>query len=634
MLTLSTPGTILRRLFQSRGLQIQVCSFVLTTMVASPAFAELRAFTNKEGRTVTAEAIGLDSKVNEVTLRTADGRTFTLPINTLSLADQAFLAESRGELETSNDPGGWQRVEVELPRLESKIEAPGIYGAFYRTGATRWTGELPAGAWINITDVVEGGKGRYISAPELLLKYDGTWKKVAITFAEGLFYASFDEAAPRLVGVTCSIVRAEAGGPEIPGVTYFDGDKTYVEQQNFLKSIFGELQKEQRICLQPATRMSEAEVRRYRQNTESIIAHRESMYDYAKLVEEMGLLAFKTDHASGLRTLQGSSKLEFLSLGRFPSESFLNEQKGLTTLEMALIESQADLDSLSKIPSLRFVKLKSLRVPDDVCNVNTWTALPNLTGLDLDPQGARILAGSLSALTRLRTFRFDDREMGAGGNWMFPLENLRNVYWPSALGATELSEYVKRSKAGANIRFVWSFNTVPVAHLPSLRALEQPGTSKEDSWTVTTSDGGVYSRTGSRPYQWPAGGIGEAANLEYLAISGVNQEFINQLVAKKNPGSLKTLILENLVDCVDLSGLKAFKNLRVLSIAYFFESAPGDPAFHLKEIDLTALKDLEVVEILPFYDYTGIDPVAVWIGDVKHQRLPNDKNPPKMAPWR
>lgn len=634
MLTLSNPLTILRRLFQSRGLQIQVCSFVLTVMVASPAFAELRAFTNKEGRTVTAEAIGLDSKANEVTLRTADGRTFTLPINTLSLADQAFLAESRGELEVSSDPGGWQRVEVDLPLLDSRIDAPGIYGAFYRTGATRWTGELPAGAWISVTEVIKEHKGRYIGAPELLLRFDGTWKSLAITFREGLFYASFDGARPRLVGVTCGFVPAEEGGNQNVGVTYFDGIKTYEEQTRFLNSIFSELEKGDRICLQPATAMAEADLRRYREKIGSIIAHRDSTADYSKRIEEIGLLAFKTEPATSLQTLQTSPQLEFLSLGRLPAEPVLHLQTGLTTLDVERIESQDEINRIGGIGSLRFVKLKTLAPQNDAYNLNAWAALSNLAGLDINPNNARILAGSVSALTCLRTFRFDDREMGAGGNWMFPLENLRNVYWPTALGASELSEYVQGSKAGSNIRFVWSFNTVPVAHLPSLRALEQPGTSKEDSWTVTASDGGVYSRTGSRPYQWPAGGIGEAANLEYLAISGVNQEFINQLVAKKNPGSLKTLILEKLVDCVDLSDLKAFKNLRVLSIAYFFESVPGDPAFHLNEIDLTALKHLEVVEILPFYDYTGINPVVVWIGDVKHQRLPDDKNPPKMAPWR
>jgi hypothetical protein len=62
---------------------------VLFTTLAGLLRAEPRTWTNRDGRTLVAELVSIDEKA--VTVRSADGRTFTIPRSTLSDADQTFL---------------------------------------------------------------------------------------------------------------------------------------------------------------------------------------------------------------------------------------------------------------------------------------------------------------------------------------------------------------------------------------------------------------------------------------------------------------------------------------------------------------------------------------------------------------
>jgi hypothetical protein len=610
-------------------------SFVLVTLLfISKAGAEPRNFTNKEGRSITAEAVGIDVKANTVTLRTADGRTFDVPLSNLSLDDQAFLAEFKNQIAATSDPGGWKGVEINLPLSHSFVSAPGIYGAFYRTGSTRWSGEIPEGAWIHVKRVMAENAGVYIGDPELLLRFDGTWRSLSVSFREGLFYASFDGREPLLVGATCKVVPTPPPANAFPGRSYFDPTKTAELQLKFFESLFEGLAEGQRICLQPAMQLTETEVRRYRRKIESIIAHPESTHFYALLIKEFELRAFKAGREAETPEIEPSKHLEFLSLGKTPDDlRTVIIHPALTTLELSTIRTQNDLEIIGEIPSLRFVKINYSSDSDTTFQIDRLAALKNLAGIDFPMRTCKLSAASVSKCLGLRAVRFEDPDAGQSGDWMHPLKKLRNIHWSSTLGFNELKEFASKGEASNAIRFAWNFNSTPFANLPSLRALEHPGYSRNDTWSMTTPDGGQRTKTGTRPYVWPTGDIREAENLEYLAISGVSQAFIDELVTKKNPESLKVLILSDLVDCNNLGGLKVFKNLRILTISRLFESFPEDDSNHLKEIDLTELKSLEAVEILPFYDFTGIEPVVVKVGDVPFKRILDNKGPSDFISW-
>jgi hypothetical protein len=61
----------------------------LALLVALPASAETRTFTDNQGREIEAEVTGVSG--SQVTLRLAGGKSYTIPIAKLSKADQLFV---------------------------------------------------------------------------------------------------------------------------------------------------------------------------------------------------------------------------------------------------------------------------------------------------------------------------------------------------------------------------------------------------------------------------------------------------------------------------------------------------------------------------------------------------------------
>jgi len=61
----------------------------LTLVLASPASAEMRTFTNSQGREIEAEVTGVSG--TKVTLKLANGKSYTIPITSLSKPDQLYV---------------------------------------------------------------------------------------------------------------------------------------------------------------------------------------------------------------------------------------------------------------------------------------------------------------------------------------------------------------------------------------------------------------------------------------------------------------------------------------------------------------------------------------------------------------
>lgn len=78
-----TPATPTRRV------RAVAAAIFLLVAIASLAHAEMRTFTDAQGRTVQAELI--DASATTARIRRADGQSFDIPLETLSAADRAFV---------------------------------------------------------------------------------------------------------------------------------------------------------------------------------------------------------------------------------------------------------------------------------------------------------------------------------------------------------------------------------------------------------------------------------------------------------------------------------------------------------------------------------------------------------------
>src|SRR5688572_23208601 len=78
---------------------LRLVSFVLVSVAWPLAAGEYREFTDKSGRKVRAELVGVEGE--KVTLRTDDGRKATLELSRLSAADQEYVRQHAGEIKAS-----------------------------------------------------------------------------------------------------------------------------------------------------------------------------------------------------------------------------------------------------------------------------------------------------------------------------------------------------------------------------------------------------------------------------------------------------------------------------------------------------------------------------------------------------
>ncbi len=580
---------------------------------------EFRTFTNKDGKQLEATTLGVDLEAANVRLRLRDGREFAIPIGTLSLDDQAWLVNWEKEERLVRDPGGWHPVEISLPRMMSHIEAPGCYGAFYRVGLNSWRGEIPEGAWLRVTKVLDGDPGDFVAEPELILRFDGRWKSMRITFEDGFFRASFDGAAPVLVGATGRMVAT--------GVNQrvFDGELTYEKQEEQLKAIAASLPDGKRICFQLAMALEEREMRRYRDLFDAFVIEGSAQEEVLQVIGncEVRGLRINDDLYLDRYDVSNFSTIEFLSVEQnIDGHEKLADFEALAVVELSRIDGRTGLGSLARVPNLRLVEIGGLKDDETVFALSGWDQLANLRGIDFDLRFCQIDAESVGQCQGLRAVRFDTRDLDPGGGWMNGLGALRNIYWSSRLDRKPLVSLAQTSSWAPHLRSVTNWNTTPFAQLPSLRAVIHPGSVRQRTLTRTNSRGERVMRTGDFPYLWPEDGISEAEFLEFIQIDGVSQEMLDAIFAKKNPASVRTLILSNLLDCTDFSGLKKLRNLRVLSISNL-RSEFLDTA--LEQIDVRSLESLEVLEVVP--NRSGQD-LEVLRGDVPYVNLPNLSSTP------
>ncbi|MCB1230802.1 MAG: hypothetical protein KDN19_11075 [Verrucomicrobiae bacterium] len=556
-----------------------------------------RSFTNREGNQIEAVTLGVDLKTSSASLRLRDGREFAVPIASLSLDDQAWLVAWEKERRATRDPGGWKSVVVTLPQVMSRIEAPGCHGAFYRIGLKTWRGEIPEGAWLRVSDVVDGKVGNYVAEPELILRFDGFWNALEVTFEGGLFRASFDGAAPVVVGATGSMASDGVIPQPVPG-RVFDRQRTQAEQEEFLRKVRELVPEGRRICFQPAITMQEPVRRRYRDLFEALVIAGDYQISLLDFVDYWQVRGLRVEDDLSLQSLDPShlSTLEYLGVEKNIEDiDKLAGFEALSVVELGRIDGQSGLDHLAKVPNLRLVEVGSLRDDDTTFSLTGWDQLPKLQGIDFDLRYCRIDAQSVGRCLGLRSMCFEDYNQDPAGGWMRNLAALRNAYWSSRLDAAPLIEMAQASAWSPGMRSVKNWNTTPFTHLPSLRAIVHPGSVRKRTLTRTNSEGQQVTLTGELPYLWPNAGIEGAEFLEYIEIDGVSQEMLDAIFAKVNPGSVRTLVLSNLLDCTDLSGLARLENLRVLSLSHF-DSVFRDA--ELGEIDVRPLKSLEILEVI------------------------------------
>ena len=76
-------------------MKVSLCSYLAFSIVLNlPAIslAEMRKWTNKAGVAIDAEMTAVDISARTITIKKADGKEFTIPIDALSDADKAFAA--------------------------------------------------------------------------------------------------------------------------------------------------------------------------------------------------------------------------------------------------------------------------------------------------------------------------------------------------------------------------------------------------------------------------------------------------------------------------------------------------------------------------------------------------------------
>ncbi len=97
-------------------MKVRFCSHlvVLSALCLSAvASAEIRKWTNKAGVAIDAEMTAVDITARTITIKKADGQSFTIPIDALSEADKAFAAAE------------WKKMQATPAAMPATPAAPG-----------------------------------------------------------------------------------------------------------------------------------------------------------------------------------------------------------------------------------------------------------------------------------------------------------------------------------------------------------------------------------------------------------------------------------------------------------------------------------------------------------------------------
>jgi len=83
------------------AVHLPVVTLLLTLGLPFLAVAEMRAWKNKAGASIEAEMVAVDVTARTITIKRADGQSFTIPIESLSDADKAFAAEQWKKMQSA-----------------------------------------------------------------------------------------------------------------------------------------------------------------------------------------------------------------------------------------------------------------------------------------------------------------------------------------------------------------------------------------------------------------------------------------------------------------------------------------------------------------------------------------------------
>ena len=167
---------------RSRKFAIKFCVlrilFALLISLTS-AWSEVREFRNIKGAVLKAEFLGQQGN-NVKVRRASDGKVFTLPLASLSAADQAWLKTAKPAPRSIRSGAPWQRLVIEHPWVPATSEVPELIGlgrteASFQNGATTSELLLPIGAWVNVNTRPIGANGE---SHDTLVRFNGAshWK--------------------------------------------------------------------------------------------------------------------------------------------------------------------------------------------------------------------------------------------------------------------------------------------------------------------------------------------------------------------------------------------------------------------------------------------------------------------------
>ncbi|MFA6288877.1 MAG: hypothetical protein WC661_15960 [Opitutaceae bacterium] len=101
---------------------VVICTGLLLGLGASVLHAEMRTFTDKQGRSLKAELVSVDG--DKVTIKREDGQTFTLSLATLSDDDRQFVKEWAKQ-QAALIPAGSFEIQLSRGKFDTKKKDEG-----------------------------------------------------------------------------------------------------------------------------------------------------------------------------------------------------------------------------------------------------------------------------------------------------------------------------------------------------------------------------------------------------------------------------------------------------------------------------------------------------------------------------
>ncbi|MDF1811360.1 MAG: hypothetical protein P1V20_04080 [Verrucomicrobiales bacterium] len=530
---------------------------------------EVRVFTNKEGVEISAKYLGVlnDGKFVKI-LRVSDGRQFVFPVTTLSLEDQAYIAEQIKK-QAAESSGAGRTLLIKGINVRDRA-APFTTRTIWEDpniGATEHRLAVPRGAWICYSTTIEDTYGRYFipykgerlfefeaSGNELWLKRDGAEKElvgVVITYESG-----FDDKDIRRKIRSIDGTKVK----HVLGIAF--QSSSYLEQIDALSEDIpiavytpGTLSRKQWAALAKAKVIG-------------IHADIDSS-DLPELATQLQLEQL----AVNIKNHPDGQAIDLPPLPKLKHLVMLNGGRQ--------INWDKSLQGLPALESLVLLR-SSQETPSGGTPVSSFAANPKLRLLALnDSSGIAMQASALTTSPNLRFLHYIDRAV-EGDLTVEMLKNLPNLEYFSGIDATlsgnQIDEWLATG-AGKIIRDFASYSVPDCKLLPKLERLRVEKSSMQ---------GGIYEyeRLSHAP-----------ASLLILDIEGIsNKDF--ELLQLPEPGALVSLrLFATKIDNVDL--LYRFNKVRKL----YYSSNSG----RISSINLAKFPDLEYLSLYSFTDLEKLE---------------------------